>query len=172
MKTAKEIAFIGMYVALLIGSQFILSFISGIEIVTILFSAFCFKYGLKKGLILAIAFSLLRCFIFGFILDVVILYLTYYPLLCLVFSCLGKTLKEKYSFKNLIIVVLVAVIMTILFTMISNLITPLIYGYSQKAWQIYFTASLPVMLVQCVSVAITFIILFYPVQKLFNLIKN
>ena len=171
MKTAKDIAFTGMYVALLIGSQFILSFISGIEIVTILFSVFCFKYGLKKGLILAIAFSLIRCFIFGFILDVVILYIVYYPLLCLVFSFLGKTLKEKHSFKNLIIVTAVAVVMTIIFTMLSNVITPLIGGYSQKAWQIYFTASLPVMTVQCASVAVTFVVLFYPVQKLLNLIK-
>ncbi len=172
MKTAKEIAFIGTYTALLIGSQLVLSFIAGIEIVTVLFSAYCFKFGLKKGIILGVAFSLLRCFVFGFILDAIILYLIYYPLICLVFTFLGKALKDKASVKNLIIVTLTAVIMTACFTLLSDLITPLLYSYSLNAWKVYFLASLPVMLSQCICVTVTFIIGFYPVQKLLNLIKN
>ncbi len=171
MKTAKDIALIGMYIALLIGSQFILSFISGVEIVTILFASFCYKFGFKKGLVLAVGFSLLRCIIFGFILDVVILYLVYYPLLCLVFSYLGKIFKGKFSIINLVIIVLVATVMTMVFTLLSDVITPLLYGYSIKAWQLYFTASLPVMITQSVAIAITFLVAFYPIQKLFNLIN-
>ncbi len=171
MKTAKEIALIGMYTALLIGAQFVLSFVSGVEIVTILFASFCYKYGLKNGLILSISFSLIRCFIYGFILDIVLLYLIYYPLLSVVFAYLGKALKAKYTIKNLIIVVIVAICMTALFTLISDVITPILYSYSLTAWKVYFLASLPVMATQCFVVAITFSLFFIPVQKLLDLVK-
>ena len=171
MKTAKEIALVGMYTALLIGAQFVLSFVSGVEIVTVLFSAFCYKYGLKKGLILSISFSLIRCFIYGFILDVVVLYLVYYPLLCLTFAYLGKLFKNKYTVINLIIIILASVIMTALFTLLSDVITPLLYRYTFNAWKAYFVASLPVMATQCVVVPITFALLFLPIQKLLNLSK-
>ena len=171
MKTAKEIAFIGMYTALLIGAQFVLSFVSGIEIVTVLFSAFCYKYGVKKGLILAISFSLIRCFIYGFILDVVILYLVYYPILCLTFAYLGKLFKSNFTVIKLIIIILTAVVMTALFTLISDIITPLLYCYTLNAWKAYFIASLPVMATQCVVVPITFVLLFVPIQKLLNISK-
>ncbi len=66
MRSAKEITILGLFVALLIGGQFVLSGISGIEIVTVLFTSFCFYFGIVRGLVVATAFSLLRCFIFGF----------------------------------------------------------------------------------------------------------
>ncbi len=171
MKTAKDIALIGMYTALLIGAQFVLSYVSGVEIVTVLFAPFCYKYGFKKGLILSISFSLIRCLIFGFIIDVVILYLIYYPLLCLVFSSLGKVFKSNYTIINLFIIIVASACMTAIFTLLSDVITPLLYGYTLKAWQAYFIASLPVMTTQCIIVAITFVLFFVPIQKLLNLIK-
>ena len=78
MKSAKKIILPGVFTALLIGGQFALSGISGIEIVTVLLLTFVYKYGIKQGLFVANAFSLIRCFIFGFIPSVLILYLIYY----------------------------------------------------------------------------------------------
>ena len=86
MKTAKEITVIGLFVALLIGGQFVLSGISGIEIVTVLIVSFCFYFGVFRGVIVATAFSLLRCFIFGFFPNVIVLYLIFYNLVRILHS--------------------------------------------------------------------------------------
>lgn len=72
MRTAKEISLISVFTALLIGGQFILSGISGIEIVTVLLLSFSYYFGITRGLFVANAFSLLRCFIFGFFPIVII----------------------------------------------------------------------------------------------------
>ena len=72
MRTAKEIALISVFTALLIGGQFVLSGISGIEIVTVLLLSFSYYFGIRRGLLVANAFSLLRCFIFGFFVNVII----------------------------------------------------------------------------------------------------
>ena len=71
----------GVFVALLIGGQFALFAVSGIEIVTVLFASFVFCFGIVRSLIVGTAFSLLRCFVFGFMPNVLILYLIYYNLL-------------------------------------------------------------------------------------------
>lgn len=64
--TAKEIAFIGLMAALLIACQLALSGLQGIEVVTVLFLAFCYSFGVVRGVIVANCFSLLRCLIWGF----------------------------------------------------------------------------------------------------------
>ena len=78
MYTAKKIILPGVFTALLLGAQLVLSGISGIELVTVLLLTFAYKYGIKQGLFVANAFSLLRCFLFGFYPNVLILYLLYY----------------------------------------------------------------------------------------------
>ena len=50
MNSAKKIILLGVFTALLIGGQFTLSGISGIEIVTVLLLTFVYKYGIKQGL--------------------------------------------------------------------------------------------------------------------------
>ena len=77
MKSAKFIVQSALCTALLIGAQFALSGVKGVELVTILFLCFCYKYGVKQGLLVATAFSLLRCFVFGFFPNVIVLYLVY-----------------------------------------------------------------------------------------------
>ena len=64
MKTAKQLALIGEFLALLIAGQYLLSGVAGVEIVTVLFASFCFYFGIINGVICASLFSLLRCFIF------------------------------------------------------------------------------------------------------------
>ena len=66
MKATKDLTIIGLYTALLIGGQLAFFAISGIEIVTLLFTAFVFYFGIIRGMFLATCFSLLRCFVFGF----------------------------------------------------------------------------------------------------------
>lgn len=87
---SREIAYIAVTCALLIGGQLALSAVAGVEIVTVVFAAFACVFGVRRGAILAVAFSLLRCAVFGFYPTAVILYLVYYPLLALVCGLLGK----------------------------------------------------------------------------------
>ena len=159
MKTAKNITLPSVYTAILIGGQFVLSGISGIEIVTVLLLAFCYKYGVKQGLLVANAFSLLRCFLFGFYLNVLILYFVYYNTFVIVFGLLGKEFNNSYGIKSHIVIIVVAMIMTALFTLFDNVLTPLIYGFSQNATKAYFLASLYTVVPQimCTMVTVTFL---------------
>ena len=92
---SKEIAYIAVMCALLIGGQYIFSFVVGVEIVTLLLICFSYVFGVRCGVICAAAFSLLRCLIYGFYPAVLILYLIYYPLLCAIFGGLGKVKNFK-----------------------------------------------------------------------------
>lgn len=162
MKTAKSIILPSIFTALLIGGQFALSGIYGIEIVTVLFLCFCYKYGVKQGLLVANAFSLLRCLIFGFYPCVIVLYLIYYNLFALVFGGLGNLFKHEYSVKKHVITVILAVVMTICFTMIDNVLTPVWFGFSFNAAKSYFFASLPIMTTQSICAFVT-VTVFFPV---------
>ena len=64
--TAKELAFIALMTALLIACQLALSAVQGVEVVTVLFLSFCYSFGVRRGLVVANCFSLLRCLLFGF----------------------------------------------------------------------------------------------------------
>ncbi len=171
MKTAKEISLLGVFIALLIGGQTALSVISGIEIVTALCVSFFFFFGVKRGLVLAVAFSLLRCFVFGFFLNVIILYLIYYSSLAVLFDLLGRAFNKTVNIKSVIIVTVVAVACTVLFTVLDNLISLIYFGLSKKAFEIYFKASLLTMIPQIICVAVTVPLLFYPLIKIYKAIK-
>lgn len=90
LSLSKEIAYIAVTCALLLGGQFVFSFVMGVEIVTIILVCFSYTFGARRGVVCAVCFSLLRCLIYGFYPTVVILYLIYYPMLTLVFGLLGK----------------------------------------------------------------------------------
>lgn len=93
----KEIAYIAVMCALLIGGQYALSFAMGVEIVTLLLVCFSYKFGARRGMICAVAFSLIRCLLYGFYPTVILLYLIYYPFLTAVFGLLGHIKKEAFS---------------------------------------------------------------------------
>ncbi|MBR3864222.1 MAG: hypothetical protein IKJ19_03780 [Clostridia bacterium] len=168
--TAKECAFMAVFVALLIASQFILSAIPGIELVTMLFISYSCAMGSKRGMLCATAFSLLRQFIFGALPTVLILYLIYYNLLTFTFGKIGKNLNIKL--KNVILIVILACAFTALFTLLDDIITPLYNGYSPKATKLYFYASLPVMSSQVICTAISSACLFVPFFKVFKGVKK
>lgn len=155
MKAAKEIALISVFTAILLGGQFVLSGISGVEIVTVLLLSFSYYFGIRRGLFVANAFSLLRCFIFGFFPTVIILYLIYYNLFVLVFGSLGIKFKKEINVKKLILIVIVAVLMTAFFTGLDDIITPLYYGFSIDAMKAYAVASLSAVIPQVICAIIT-----------------
>ena len=66
LKTSKEIAVVALTVALLIAGQFALSAVQGVEVVTVIFFSFCYVFGVKRGVIAAVAYALLRNIYFGF----------------------------------------------------------------------------------------------------------
>ena len=166
VKSAKEIAYIGIAVALLICSQLALSAVSGIEVVTAIFTAYCFVFGVFRGVLTATVFSLVRCVIFGFFPQVVVLYLIYYNIFVLVFGFIGKLFKHEYSVKKHIIVLFIAVIMTALFTMTDNILTPLMYSFTAKAAKVYFVASLYTVIPQLVCTFATVVVLFPVLLKI------
>lgn len=88
--TAKNLAYIAVMTALLIGGQFALSFASGVEVVTVLLLCFSAYFGVVTGVATAVCFCTLRCFIWGFMPNVVLLYFIYYPLFAAFFGLLGK----------------------------------------------------------------------------------
>lgn len=171
MKTAKEIGIAGVFVALLIGVQFALSFVAGVELVTVLVISYCYFFGVKRGLITMLAFSLIRCFVFGFTPNAIVLYLVFYSLIALFFGFLGSKSSKNFSVKNLITVTVFAVLSACLFTMLDNLITPLMVGMGANGFKAYFISSLPVMTASAINALVTVAILFYPLLKLYKTVK-
>ena len=166
MKSIHNITLIGMFVALLIASQYVLSFVSGVEIVTVLLLCISYVFGKSKGVIVATAFSLIRCFVFGFNINVIILYLVYYNFFAWYFGLLGtKT-------KNVFVITLSAVLFTLLFTMLDNIISPLILGFNKKAFLAYMFSSLYTMVPHLVCTAVTVILLFNPLTRVLHKLKN
>lgn len=98
LSPSREIAYIAVTCALLIGGQYVFSFVAGVEIVTLILVCFSYVFGARRGAVCAAAFSLLRCFIYPFSHTALILYLIYYPLLALVFGSLGHI--KECTFKN------------------------------------------------------------------------
>ena len=94
---AKEAAYIALTCALLIGGQYVFSFVVGVEIVTLILVSFSCSFGARRGIICALAFSLLRCIIFPFSPTALILYIIYYPALAAVFGGLGHIKKDGWA---------------------------------------------------------------------------
>lgn len=171
MKAAKEIALISVFTALLIGGQFVLSGISGIEVVTVLLLSFSYYFGVRRGLFVANAFSLLRCLIFGFFPTVIILYLIYYNLFVWVFGLLGHKFHKKLDLLILFILVIVACLMTALFTCLDDIITPLFYKFSLNTAKAYAIASLTSLIPQVICTILTVTLMTPVLIKVFKAAK-
>ncbi|MBR2321719.1 MAG: hypothetical protein IKA57_06245 [Clostridia bacterium] len=166
----RNCAYIAAFVALTIAAQLCLSFVPGVEVVTVLFVTFSFAFGCRRGIVAATVFSLLRQLVFGFSPTVLVLYLVYYNLLALLFGFLGR--QSKITPLKLVCLTVLACLCTICFTMMDNIITPLWYGYSKRALKIYFYASFSFMIPQVICTAVSVGVLFLPLVKIFNVLKN
>ena len=167
---AKDCAYIAVMVALLIAAQLALSTLPGVEVVTVLFLAFSFVFGVKRGMIAATAFSILRQIVFGVFPTVFVLYLIYFNLLACIFGAFGK--KWKPTMKNLVWITAIACLCTAGFTMLDNILTPLFYGYTPRAMEAYFYASIPFMISHLVCTAVSVGVLFLPLERIFRWIKT
>ena len=166
----KSVATMGIFVALMIGGQLALYTINGIEVVSLLLLTYSFKFGIKKGLFVATTFSVLRCFIFGFIPQVIILYLVYYNLFSVICGIIGKKFNNEYSVKTHLILTIVAILLTIFFTLLDNIITPLFYGYNKESFIAYAYASLYALIPHTLCVGISVTLLFKPMHKILVMI--
>ncbi len=97
LSLSSEIAYAAVMCALLIGGQYLFSYVSGVEIVTVLLLCFSAVFGARCGILSAVAFSLLRCLVFGFYPSVIVLYLIYFPLFAAVFGWLGHIPNSVYK---------------------------------------------------------------------------
>ena len=165
MNKTKFVVRVAMCVALLIAGQLALSSVTGIEIVTVMLLCFCYCYGIRHGVAIATTFSLLRCFVFGFQVNVIALYLIYYNLFAIFFGWLGARFTGKNALLKTVVVVVSAVIFTALFTLLDDVITPLIYGFSENAAKVYFYQSLAAVIPQTICAAVTVMLLFHPLTR-------
>ena len=76
-RSAKELAYLSLFVALTISVQWALTALPGVELVTVLFVSYAFAFGKGRGMVAATAFSLLRQLVFGLYPNVLVLYLAY-----------------------------------------------------------------------------------------------
>lgn len=165
MNKTKFVVRVAMCVALLIAGQLALSSVSGIEIVTVMLLCFCYCYGVRHGIAIATTFSLLRCFVFGFQINVIVLYLVYYNLFAVFFGWLGARFTGKNALLKTVIIVASAVVFTAMFTLLDDVITPLIYGFNENATRVYFYQSLTALIPQTICAAVTVTLLFHPLTK-------
>lgn len=169
-RSAKECAYIAVFVALVIAVQLALAALPNVEAVSALFVCYAFVFGAKRGMAAATAFALLRQLVFGFFPTVLILYLVYYNILTAVFGRLGRG--KPRAWKRLPLVVALACACTVFFTMLDNVVTPLWYGYSAKTAKAYFFASLPFLGTHVVSVGVSVAVLFVPLTQAFSYISK
>ncbi len=170
VRSAKECTYLAVFVALVIALQTVFSAVPGVELVTVMFVAYAFVMGAKRGMLAAVAFSLLRQFIFGIYPKVLVLYLIYFPLLTLAFGLLGGRIKRPV--KGLVFIILAACLGTVIFTLLDNILTPLWLGYNARDARLYFTASLPFLFPQTACTAVSVATLFLPLHKIFSVVKN
>ena len=165
MNKTKFVVRVAMCVALLIAGQLALSSVTGIEIVTVMLLSFCYCYGVRHGIAIATTFSLLRCFVFGFQINVIVLYLVYYNLFAVFFGWLGGHFTGKNALLRTVVIVVAAVVFTALFTLLDDVITPLIFGFNENATRIYFYQSLAAVIPQTICAAVTVTLLFHPLTR-------
>ena len=171
MKIAKEGALIGIFTALLIGGQLALSFVAGVEVVTVLLLSFSFYFGARRGVLVATAFSLLRCIIFGFFPSVLVLYLIYYNAFAMFFGLLGYKFDRTLTNKKHIVVVVLASVFTVCFSLLDDVITPLMFNFTKDAAIAYFYSSFYALIPQTVCTAVTATFIFPPLLKAFKNVK-
>ena len=166
VKRTRDLVIVAMCAAMLIGAQLVLSGVAGVEIVTPLLLCFAYSLGALRGCTIATLFSLLRCFVFGFHINVLILYLIYFNMFALFFGWLGKVKISQNRVILTTLVVVFAIVFTIGFALLDVAITSVLYGFTGAGLVTYLTASLATMGVQLLSVAISVAVLFIPLTSL------
>ena len=153
---SKEIAYIAVMCARLIGGQYIFSFAAGVEIVTVLLVCFSAVFGVRAGVTCAVCFSLLRCLIFGFYPNVLILYLVYYPALAALFGGLGHIRMQRFpiGFAAVVNVVLIGIACACVLLYALDLIQV------SRFYKVTLCVLLWIIFALCIALCIAFDVLF------------
>ena len=167
--SAREVAYVAVMTALLIAAQYALAAVAGIELVTALFLPFCTVFGVRRGCMVATCFSLLRCLLWGFAVNVIALYLIYYNLSPLVLGLWGGPPRPLPPPRGLVSRPLAAAFMTVCFTLLDDLISPLILG---MRFAPYFYASLAVLAVQPAFAAASCAVLYLPLERALRTLRK
>ncbi|MBR6788701.1 MAG: hypothetical protein IKM44_02720 [Clostridia bacterium] len=171
MRSVREITLISSFVAILVGGQLALSWATGVEVVTVLFVTFSYHFGVRRSLAVATAFSLLRCLLFGFFPNVLILYLIHYNLFAVIFGALGRIFRYNVNVKIHLWLIGLSIFMAVCFTLFDDIITPLFYQYTSEATIAYFFSSLYAMIPQTICSAVTVAVLGRPLLKAYEIVK-
>lgn len=157
---ARDVAYAAVGCALMIGVQYVFSFVAGIEFVTVIFACFCAVFGIRRGVLCAVAFSLLRCIIFGFSPNVVALYAVYYPLFAVVMGALGKVRAETVEKKPLAFVIAVNAVLLLVVTACALALGLNLIKIS-RIWKATVTALLWVILALSLAALVVFDTVFF-----------
>ena len=102
MNKVNRIAFVAIYVAIIVAFQTLLSTISGLELTTLLFVAATLFLPLTTAFNIVIVYCLIEGILFGFG-DWVLLYLVYWSFVVLITRLLRKHLKKHILFMLLLV---------------------------------------------------------------------
>lgn len=118
--SAKKIALMALFVALVSGGKFVLSVIPNVEVVSILLAVAGYCMGAFFAFSVSMVFCLVETAMWGFG-TWTLLYLVYWPALGCVFACLGKiSVKNRWAAAGTVAG------MTLLFGLLSTLLDTLI----------------------------------------------
>lgn len=92
--SAKDIATIAVFTALLLGGQALFAMVPGVEVVTVLILCFAYCFGATRAILATTAFSLLCGMLHGFDVKSYVLYLVYFNLFALTFALVGRKSEE------------------------------------------------------------------------------
>jgi len=194
--SAKTLAVISVYAALIVAAQFVLSFAAGVELVSLMIIVFSVAFGPFKGVVCTLVFVLIRGFVFPYVYpNIVADYALYFPALSLVTGLYGILLNRAYAEKRVAAgleneksgvkralsrrfififagLCLLAAALTPCFTLIDNLVYPKIAGLGAKSAKAYFYSSLPTLAVHTASVTLSVIFLFLPAYRALVALKR
>ena len=159
--TIKEIAYLGISIAILEVSKLALDFLPNIEVVTLLFIVYTICFG-RKTLFIAAGFTLIECILKG--INVwSLMYLYVWPLLILI---VYYTRKHAGHFFYCIL----SAVFGLLFGAMCSL--PYLVAGGPGAAFAWWIAGIPYDIIHCVSNFLLCLILYKPLTAAMNRIQN
>ena len=117
----KEIAATAMAAAILVLAKFVIAALPNIEVVTLLIVCFASVFRLRNVLFAVLAFCVCDILIYGFMLDVTILYFVHYPLLATCAYFVSRATK-----RNIFVMILIVSVFATIFWLETPLILSLL----------------------------------------------
>lgn len=163
-----NIALVGVMAATLEAVKLALSALPNVELVSLLLALYGYVFGFV-GMLAAVVFVAAEILVWG-LGPWVLSYLIYWPLLALVFWLVGKKISNRFILAG------IAVVMTFFFGILTSLVDiGLFSGYWSRFWDrfvIYYLRGTWFYVTHIVCNAVTFLILFKPLEALFKKLKK